>query len=418
MARAARFTSDGSLLARSRFALVQAQRAPQIQIPGMVKLRAVLIVGAGPAGLSLAVALRQHGLPAVLVEREPQWQSHGDAIALQGNAMRVLRALGMADAVVAAGAPLSAWVLSDVAGTTTCELDLARVWTSVDTSVCITRRALHQILVAGAAGVPCRLGTVVRSLEAVPAGVRACFSDGTAGTYDLVVAADGLYSGIRRLAGGSRPTGASSAPDLPLYAGQMVWRSLAKVTIGGLRGVRFALGDGRFFGLVSAGDGYTYGFGNITGPRRRDPRAGRLSRLRADFAHFDGLVQDYLRALHHDEQVHCSAIHVLPASVWRAGLAQLVGDAAHGCSPMLAQGTAMCLEDSWLLAQLLSTHTDLDAALDAFQQRREPRVRWVREQSAAVAAALARPPALRDASLRAGGAALLAARFEPLRADP
>ena len=80
-----------------------------------------------------------------------------------------------------------------------------------------------------------------------------------------------------------------------------------------------------------------------------------LARLRADFAHFDGLVREHQRALHHDEQVHCSVIHVLPASVWRAGPAQLVGDAEHACSPMLAQGAALCLGDSWLLAQLLST---------------------------------------------------------------
>jgi 2-polyprenyl-6-methoxyphenol hydroxylase-like FAD-dependent oxidoreductase len=198
----------------------------------------------------------------------------------------------------------------------------------------------------------------------------------------------------------------------------MVWRSLARTDLPGPNAVRFMLGDRRFFGLVPIGGGLTYGFGNITCPQHQDPLTGRLSRLRQRFAGFGDPVQQYLAALDHDEEVLCSAIHVLGASVWRADRVVLVGDAAHGCSPMLAQGAAMAIEDGWVLAEVLATSEDLDSALESFVQRREPRVSWVREQSVRAAESLELPAAVRDATLRERGVATLAARFAPLRSPP
>jgi len=101
-----------------------------------------------------------------------------------------------------------------------------------------------------------------------------------------------------------------------------------------------------------------------------------------------------------------------------AGRVVLIGDAAHGCSPMLGQGGAMAIEDGWLLAESLATGAELDAALAAFVERREPSVSWVREQSLAAGRALDLAPHVRDPMLAERGQALLAARFEPLRAPP
>jgi hypothetical protein len=40
------------------------------------------------------------------------------------------------------------------------------------------------------------------------------------------------------------------------------------------------LGEGRFFGVVPMGEGYTYGFGAVDGDRFEDPLVGRLERFR------------------------------------------------------------------------------------------------------------------------------------------
>ena len=144
----------------------------------MTDVDEILIVGGGIAGLTLATALSQRGLRAELVERETSWQAIGAGIAVQPNAMRVLRRLGLGDAVERAGAVIRRWRFCDARGDQLCETDLEALWGGVGPFVGIERRALHQALRAGAAAVPSRLGVSVASLAAEPDGVRVRFSDG------------------------------------------------------------------------------------------------------------------------------------------------------------------------------------------------------------------------------------------------
>jgi hypothetical protein len=101
------------------------------------------------------------------------------------------------------------------------------------------------------------------------------------------------------------------------------------------------------------GDGRTYGFGNITGPRTHEPMVGRLDRLRCQFAGFAEIVQDYLRALTTDEQIHCGPGDWIELDKWYVGRIILIGDAAHASSPMMGQGGCMAMEDARVLADKL-----------------------------------------------------------------
>lgn len=77
-----------------------------IHRPSMLPLsppnKRILIVGAGLAGLALA--LRQRGMQAYLIERHANWLTHGAGIYLLGNAMRCLQSLGLSQAVPQHGA--------------------------------------------------------------------------------------------------------------------------------------------------------------------------------------------------------------------------------------------------------------------------------------------------------------------------
>ena len=66
---------------------------------------------------------------------------------------------------------------------------------------------------------------------------------------------------------------------------------------------------------------------------------------------------------------------------WRSGRVLLIGDAAHACSPTLAQGGSLAIEDAIVLADLLASEISVNDAIDAFVARRQPRAQWVRERT-------------------------------------
>ena len=235
------------------------------------------------------------------------------------------------------------------------------------------------------------------------------FSDRSNGEYDLVIGADGISSTVRRLSLSATP---------PVYSGHLAWRSIAPIRPGGLTSLQFWLGDGCFFGLCPVGDGRTYGFGNVTGPRLQDPVQGRLGRLRDRFAKFGGLVQEYLASLDQDEQIHCGPIEWLEPDEWRSGRVVLIGDAAHASSPMMAQGGCMAMEDEVVLAKILCSADSTESALDAYVETRRLRVGWVRQQSRAVGESLGLPAGIRNAALREHGAKMFRQRFAPLLIPP
>jgi len=368
------------------------------------RARRILIAGGGIAGLTAAAALHQRGFDAELIERNQDWGAVGAGIAVQPNGMRVLRKLGIGGAVVQAGAIVRHWLFRDQQGGLLCDTDLEALWGDVGPFIGVERAKLQDALLSGAA-VHRRLATSITALRQEGECVAVGFSDGTTGAYDLVIGADGISSTVRRLAIGTA---------LPVYSGQMAWRSLAPILPGQPTSVQFWLGDGCFFGLCPVGEGQTYGFGNVTQRRIHDTIRGRLQRLRERFAGFGDLVRDYLTALECDEQIHCGAIEWLELDRWHAGRVVLIGDAAHASSPMMGQGGCMAMEDALVLAEILHSTVDVESALDMFVARRTARVNWVQQESRAVGEALRLPPDTRNTILRERGERMLWHRFQPL----
>lgn len=375
----------------------------------MSEVETVLIVGGGIAGLTLGRALHRQGFAVELVEHSTEWRAEGGGIAVQPNAMRMLRALGLDAAVERAGARLQHWSFCDQAGEILSENDLEALWGDVGPCIGIERTRLQRVLVAGVEGIPCRLGTSIRSLTQYRDRVSVAFSDASSGTYDLVVGADGISSTVRAL---------TLATVSPAYTGAMAWRSIVPIRPRGLTSLRFLLGEDCFFGLCPVGDGRTYGFGNITEPRRHEPMAGRLDRLRRRFAGFGEIVQEYLAALERDEQIHCGPVEWVALETWHSGRVILIGDAAHASSPMMGQGGCMAMEDACVLAEGLRGDVTLAETLESYVARRRPRVSWVHQQSEAVAHSFRLPPAMRNDALRQHGEQMFQRRFTPLVAAP
>jgi 2-polyprenyl-6-methoxyphenol hydroxylase-like FAD-dependent oxidoreductase len=374
----------------------------------MADVERILIVGGGIAGLSVATALHRQGLTPELVERSTTWPAVGAGINLPANGVRVLRALGVGEAVDRTATVIRRWGFFDQQGALLCETDLEDLWRDVGPSLGITRVRLQEALVAGAA-VSHRLGVSLTALTQDDDRVRVSFSDGMSGDYDLVVGADGIHSTVRELA-----LSASS----PSYAGTMAWRSVIPTRPPGILDMMVLMGEGSFFGLAPMGEGHTYGFGAVGGARFKDPIVGRLERFRRRFAEFGAPVPAYLAALQSDEQLHFGAIEWVEVDEWHRGRVVLLGDAAHAGPPHMGEGGCMAMEDALVLADVLRKAESVESALDAYVRRRRPRAGWVQEQSRAAAQAWVLPPAVRNAALRERGDQMFRDRYRPLIPAP
>jgi 2-polyprenyl-6-methoxyphenol hydroxylase-like FAD-dependent oxidoreductase len=375
----------------------------------MADIERILIVGGGVAGLTAATALRRQGFAPELIERSSAWPAIGAGINLPANGVRVLRALGLGEAIDRAAEEVRRWGFFDQQGELLCNTDLRDLWREVGPCLGITRVKLQKALLAGAAAVPHRLGVSLTALTQDESSVEVHLSDGTSGSYDLVVGADGIRSTVRELALASCP---------PAYNGQMIWRSVIPTRPQGMVDMMLLMGEKYFFGLVPMGEGYTYGFGAVDGERFEDPLYGRLDRFRRRFAEFGAPVPAYLAGLQSDHDLHFGPTEWVELDEWYRGRVVLIGDAAHAGPPHMAEGGCMAMEDALVLAEVLRTTNSVESALKAYVLRRRPRADWVQKQSRAAAQAWAVSVAARNAALRERGDQIFRDRYRPLISAP
>jgi 2-polyprenyl-6-methoxyphenol hydroxylase-like FAD-dependent oxidoreductase len=368
----------------------------------------ILIVGGGIAGLALGRALRKQGFAPEIIERAASWPAGGTGLYLPGNGVRALGALGLADAVVARAVRMSHQRILDHTGRLLAEIELAKLWHPVGLCVGIARGELHRILLEGAAGVPVRLGTTPTALSQEDDEVDVAFTDGSTGTYDLVVGADGIRSSIRQLVlGGIRPR----------HLGRVSWRFL--VDHSGAPGTWTAmLGKRRAFLAMPVGPNRLYCYADLAALATEDPTDRDLSRFRSLFGDFAEPVPSILSELDSFDSIHFSPIEEVVFDTWVQGRVVLIGDAAHATSPSMAEGASMALEDALVLSQMLATHDSPAEALSAFRERRRARVRWVRQRTHRRDRIRTLPSPLRNLALRLAGTAFYRRDYRPLFDEP
>ena len=360
----------------------------------------ILIVGAGLAGLALARALAQAGLSPELIERQAGWEVAGTGMYLPANAVRALRALGLEEATAARAAPISHQRLLDHRGRLLADIDLQRLWGDVGPCLALPRADLHAVL---REGVAVHLGRTVRSLEGLDGPVQVSFDDGRSGEYDLVVGADGLHSAVRRLAVDPRP---------PVPVGQHSWRFLAACPPQ-ISTWTVMLGQGASFLTVPVGQGLVYAYADVTADS--EPVGDPIGRLRQRFAGFAAPVPELLGQLEDPNRVHVAPIEQVAAAGWGRGAVVLVGDAAHGMSPNMAQGAALAFEDALVLAACLRDAGSATDAVATFVARRTRRTGWVRAQTHRRDRTRNLPPVVRDLTLRTFGRRIFQSNYRPLR---
>ncbi|MFF6916643.1 FAD-dependent monooxygenase [Streptomyces sp. NPDC012466] len=343
------------------------------------RARSVLVIGGGASGNAVTILLRRAGITVDLVEAKPDWNATtGSGITLQGNALRVLRELGVWEQVSASGFAFGSLGVTAPDGTVLFVADdIQTGGEDLPATLGMQRPQLQQILINAvrASGADVRLGITPDSLEQDADGVRVLFSDGTEGRYDLVVAADGLNSATRAAIG---------ITDKPEPTGMAIWR-IAAPRPEGLERTDLATGGPAYIaGYCPTSENTIYAY-VVEGNRDRAslPPESYADEMRELAQGYGGFWPEIVKHIDDPAKVNYTWFHrLLVEGPWHRGRVVLVGDSAHCCPPTFAQGAAMSLEDALVLAELLTTRDDWDDQLFTdYQVRRMHRVRMVVDAS-------------------------------------
>jgi len=308
------------------------------------------VAGGGIAGLASAVALAQAGWRVAVYERAPEFGEVGAGLAITGNGMTALEALGLDDAVRAVGYRTSTAGIADQQGRWLIQLPAAG---QVTTLWGVQRQRLHAVLTEAARSI----SAIELVTGAEVTGVSAGAADGApaelrwraggkehSAEADLIVGADGVRSAVR----------AALFPGvLAAYSGSTSWRAVIPDSSSDGRLIQ-AWGQGTEFGSlrVSEDEIYWYGyFVHAEGAVFDD----ELAAARERFGTWAPWIRGFVEATPAERLMRHDVYFLRQGSPsYVCGRVVLAGDAAHAALPTTGQGAASALEDAVCIGRMIA----------------------------------------------------------------
>jgi 2-polyprenyl-6-methoxyphenol hydroxylase-like FAD-dependent oxidoreductase len=337
----------------------------------------LLIVGAGPTGLTLAAQLRAFGARFRIIDRQADQVHESRALAVQPRTLEVLAGVGLAGAMVERGNP--AVQLQMHAGTRTTEVPLFDVGvddTAYPFLLFVSQAETEAILNHHLAqrNVTVERGVELTGLDQSPDHVtcRLRHGDGHTETVDAryVTGCDGAHSVVRLLARIPFVGGA--------YPQTFILADLGASGLDAGAAHVFLSGPGMLF-LFPLGQPAPWRLlamqPNATSQPAHD-QAPEVTELQALIdAYTGGRVQ-----LHDPVWRTYFRLQHRHAASYRAGRVFLAGDAAHIHSPAGAQGMNTGIQDAWNVGwklALVIQGTANPSLLDTYEAERQPVGRYV-----------------------------------------
>jgi 2-polyprenyl-6-methoxyphenol hydroxylase-like FAD-dependent oxidoreductase len=361
----------------------------------------VLIVGAGPTGLTLAIALARAGIRAIVVDRLERSQNTSRAAVIHAHTLDVLDTLGVAQRLVQDGLRLARFSVRD-RDSMLARLDFDWLPSRFACLLMLPQDRTEAILtdaLAEARGAV-RWGTSVEALRETTDGVEATVAS-AAGRETLraryVVGADGMHSVVRDAAGIGF-SGHAYEQSFVLADVEMDW------PLGREEVMLFFSPEGPVVVAPLPGDRYRIVASLDNAPAQ--PDAAGVQRILEARGPASGWIR--VKAVHWSSRFR---LHHRVADHYRRGRLFLVGDAAHVHSPAGGQGMNTGLVDAVVLGKLLPevlAGRQPDGWLDHYERLRRPAAKQVLRLAGRLTAAATLkgrvPRALRNLAFRIIGA--------------
>ena len=340
----------------------------------------ILIVGAGIAGLTLASMLQQRDMSPEVVEDAEEFGKIGYVIILMSAGARILKGLGVYHQLGERGVLVHKYDIASTDGEILRSHKVTETYSPLfGNCYSIYRPALVDVIKRSMKDDSViRMGTTVRNIEQTNDEVTVTFTDGTEGTYDLVVGADGLHSKVRELTFGQVEM---------IYSGLHGWAWWGDLDDEFSHRALEYWGTGGAFGIYSTADRLCLvGVAEIDASLPDEPH-DRKERILKHFSDWKGHVPhglDELKTMDVNEIFH-DDFYYGDQEHWYKGRVVLAGDSVHAFSPISGMGASMAIESAAVLAEELC-YVDsrfIDQALRKYQERRQPRANMLRKQARA-----------------------------------
>ncbi|HVJ42760.1 MAG TPA: FAD-dependent monooxygenase [Dongiaceae bacterium] len=361
----------------------------------------VLVVGAGPTGLTLAITLRRFGIPLRIIDRAAQPATVSKALAVWSGSMEALHGMGVMDQLLAEGQRLRALTV----GTDDRQLAVLAVGDGIDSPypfpLLLAQSRTEAILTArlAALGVTIERGVeltgLVQDAEGVTATLTRTAPADAAGSDNgeqvrvaYLVGCDGARSAVRHaleipFEGYTEP-GSYVLGDVKIDGGALDHRS---IYVWWGRGGTIALFpfEQAVWRIFAERKGSGGSGGVVVGGRAGDSGGDAPPTLDELQATVDRHGPPGLR-LRDPSWLSAFRINERLAARYRSGRCFLAGDAAHIHSPAGGQGMNTGIQDAvnlgWKLAYVLRGVGDAGILFDSYEAERRPVARAVVDGSA------------------------------------
>ncbi len=329
----------------------------------------ILVSGGGIAGPSLAFWLTRHGHAVTIVEQAPELRTGGQAVDFRGPALTVLEKMGLLDTVRAHATSMGSLVLVDGRGREIGRLPAEVVSGEVEIHWGTFTRILYE---AVRDDVNYRFGVRITALDDDGQRVEVTFSDGSSGSYDLVIGADGLHSAARKLVFGPEEQYVTPLGQcfgffdvenrlLLDHCGMAHMDPGRTVAIQGIDPDQPARAS-----LMLTDPHVEFDYRDTEGNKRLFAQR---------FAGMGWEVPQLLAGLANAPEVYFDSIAQVHLDSYARGRICLTGDAAWCASPRSGMGTTLALVGAYVLAHELRTAAgDYSAAFDRYQRLMAPYV--------------------------------------------
>ncbi|MAZ03053.1 MAG: hypothetical protein CMN56_07935 [Sneathiella sp.] len=327
----------------------------------------ILIVGAGIAGLSLAQWLKKFGLNFEIIEKKSSEDTDSTGIVLPFNAVREIKKLDIFDGLEGQ--------YQQADKVTYCKSNSKVINVACltdppfenDQFIALERQVLNEALRTGLQR-KIRYNTELMSARHDDDSVSiTCTNEILNGSYDLLIAADGLNSLTRQ----ENFEGQALIHDHSFAC----WRFVVECPDHGLQPLQM-VGQSDSFMVFPISNDTLYCYGHAYENNRPNPLVDDpLENLKLVFGGYRGPIPDILGRLD-DTEIHIGRLQSVIKPCFFDRRIAFVGDAANGCSPMIQQGAALALAGSRCLADALAMQ-NVDQALITYKERCERKVERV-----------------------------------------